>query len=310
MTRNSARPAQGPAQGPAQSPAWSSRSLGSKWQHQFFYVCIRLGGWRLAYGALAFVAFFYTLCPSVRVRSAPYLNRRFPNAGRWGMFRHAFRLHFTFGKALVDRAAVGITGRAGADSDPLDVARVRELLDKGQGLFVITAHVGAWQWALTTLSFAGRRLNVLYRRDAKDVDRHYFEHSAAHERPRIIDCESDFGGVIEVMAALRAGELVCTTGDRVLGGPRKAVQVPLLGADIAVPLGPFALAAKVGAPVAVIFTPRSGPCRARVVMARIFEHTRGMDPSVMAQGFAEALAEFVRHEPYQFFNFYDLWAQA
>lgn len=28
---------------------WNSRSLGRNWQHQFFYVAIRLGGRRLAY---------------------------------------------------------------------------------------------------------------------------------------------------------------------------------------------------------------------------------------------------------------------
>jgi len=293
------------------SPGWSSRSLGSRWQHRFFYACIRLGGWRLAYGALAFVALFYTLCPSVRARSAPYLARRFPGQGKWRMLRHALRLNLTFGKVLVDRATVGImggiTGQGRADSDPLDVARVRGLLEGGRGLLVLTAHVGAWQWALSTLAFTGRRLNVLYRHDAGDVDRQYFEHSAAHEHPRIIDAESAFGGVIEVMAALRAGEVVCTTGDRVLGGSKNVVRVSLLGGDISVPIGPFAIAAKLGTPLAVIFTPRSAPCRARVVIARIFEQTQNLDPAVMAQGFATALAEFVRHEPYQFFNFYDLW---
>ena len=314
-SQNSARspvqsPAQGAAQSPAQNPAWSSRSLGSKWQHQFFYVCIRFGGWRLAYAALAVVAFFYTLYPSVRARSAPYLARRFPLAGKWGMFLHAFRLYFTFGKTLVDRAAVGITGQGRPEADPLDTPRMERLLDKEQGLMVITAHAGSWQWALSTLSFTGRRLNILYRRDAEDVDRQYFEHSAGHERPRMIDSESDFGGVIEVVAALRAGEVVCVTGDRVLGNAKNTVRVSLLGADISMPLGPFAIAAKVGTPVSVIFTPRSGPCRAKIVIARIFEETRNMDPALMAEGFAAALAEFIQREPYQFFNFYDLWAQA
>jgi len=290
-----------------QSRSWSSRSLGSRWQHRFFYACIRLGGWRLAYAALAFVTLFYTLCPSVRARSAPYLARRFPDAGKWGMFRHALRLNLTFGKVLVDRAVMGITGQGRVDSDPGDVARMHELLERGRGLLVLTAHAGAWQWALSTLAFTGRRLNVLYRRDAGDVDRQYFEHSGAHVPPRVIDAEGAFGGVIEVMAALNAGEVVCTTGDRVLGDSKNVVRVPLLGGDIRVPIGPFAIAAKLGAPITVIFTPRTAPCRAKVVIARIFGDTQGSDPADLARDFAASLAEFVRREPYQFFNFYDLW---
>ncbi|EHJ48845.1 lipid A biosynthesis acyltransferase [Solidesulfovibrio carbinoliphilus subsp. oakridgensis] len=290
------------------TPRWSSRSLGSRLQHEFFYACIWLGGWRLAYAVLATVVLFYTLRPAVRERSRPYLSRRFPGAGRLSMFLHAFRLNLAFGKVLVDRAARGITGQGKVDAPREEMARFTRLLDMGRGLLVLTAHVGAWQWAMSELSFTGRRMHVLYRRDTGDVDRQYFEHVGGDDGPRFIDPCSDFGGVIEVMAALRAGEVVCAMGDRVLGDAGNTVEATLLGGKVRLPLGPFLIAARLATPMALVFVPRTGACRARVLVPRVFEDTHGSDPMVMADEFARALEDFARDAPYQFYNFYDLWA--
>lgn len=290
------------------SPKWSSRSLGTRMQHEFFYICIRLGGWRLAYAVLAVVVLFYTLRPSVRERSRPYLSRRFPAVEGATMFLHAFRLNLEFGKVLVDRAVRGILGQGSVEAPEKEKTRFTRLLDKELGLMVITAHAGAWQCAMADLQFTERRMNVLYRRDAGDVDRQYFEHSGQEGKPRFIDPNSDFGGVIEVMAALRAGEVVCAMGDRFLRGSGNTVRASLLGEEVHLPLGPFVIAAKLGTPVALVFLPRTGPCRARVVVARVFEETLGSDPMGMALNFAKALEQFALSEPYQFFNFYDLWA--
>ncbi|MHC1711360.1 MAG: lipid A biosynthesis acyltransferase [Solidesulfovibrio sp.] len=289
------------------SPPWTSRSLGSRVQHEFFYACIRLGGWRLAYAVLTAVVLFYTLRPSVRERSRPYLTRRFPGSRRGGMFLHAFRLNLEFGKVLVDRAVRGIKGQGLVEAATEEETRFTRLLDNGRGLLIITAHAGAWQWAMSELQFTKCRMHILYRRETGDVDRQYFEHAKQHQEPHFIDPSSDFGGVIEVMAALRAGEVVCAMGDRVLSGPNNTVTATLLGEAVHLPLGPFLIAAKLGTPVALVFVPRTGPCRARVFVARVFEETLGTDPVRMVLRFAKALEDFAMSEPYQFFNFYDLW---
>jgi len=287
---------------------WSSRSLGSRLQHEFFYALIRLGGSRAAYVFLAVVAFCYTLMPSVRARSAPYLSRRFPGCGRAARFVQALRLNFEFGKVLVDRAATGITGLCHVEPDGDGRELFTRLLARGRGLMVVTAHAGAWQWAMSGLDFTGRRLNVLYRRDPGDVDRQYFEHADNAAAPRFIDPCSDFGGVIEVTAALRAGEVVCAMGDRIMGGPGNTVRASYLGGEVSLPVGPFAIAARLGAPVAVVFAPRTGPGRARVLVDWHQEDASTADPADMARDFARSLERFSLAEPFQAYNFYDLWA--
>ena len=89
---------------------WTSRSIGSSWQHQSFYLMIRLGGRRAAYALLYLVVFYYVLMPSVRRKCSFYLNRRFPDAGPWARFANSYRMTLELGKVLVDRALVGILG--------------------------------------------------------------------------------------------------------------------------------------------------------------------------------------------------------
>ena len=56
---------------------WTSRSVGSKLQHDIFYTIIRLGGHRAAYAVLNCVALYYTLFrPAIRKKADPYLTRR------------------------------------------------------------------------------------------------------------------------------------------------------------------------------------------------------------------------------------------
>jgi predicted LPLAT superfamily acyltransferase len=287
--------------------SWSSTSLGSRWQHEFFYRLIRLGGRFPAYLALWFVVAFYSLLPGVRARSRPYLARRFPGAGVTMLMLHAFRLNLEFGKVLVDRAAFGILGRGEAVASDNDKELFKSLLARGRGLLVLSAHAGAWQWAMSGLTGLGARLNVVYRRDARDVDRHYFEHSGDSERPRLIDPESDFGGVIEIMAALKRGEVVCAMADRVFPPTAQAFETPFMGGSAPLPAGVFAVAVKLGAPVCAVFSARTGPGRALVRVAGAWPDTLGADPAGLALGFAQHLEDFARREPYQFFNFFDMW---
>ncbi len=54
---------------------WSSRSVGRNWQHQIFYLLIRLGGRRAAYALLYVVVGCYVLFSRLaRKRAEPYLS--------------------------------------------------------------------------------------------------------------------------------------------------------------------------------------------------------------------------------------------
>lgn len=293
---------------------WSSRSLGSRFKHAIFYRLIRhLGAWA-AYPLLYAVVFYYSLRPSVNRRSQPYLSRRFPASGLFRRWSQALRLNLAFGLVLLERAVMGICGRMTFFAPDGSEETARQLLSEGRGLVVLTAHVGAWQTGLGWLDKIDVPINIVQQRQDIDVDRHFFEHRPGARAPKIIDAQEPPAALAAMTAALLSGEIVCVMGDRVRSTAALAVKASFLGGNILLPGAPFYLAAKVGAPIAVVFTRRSGPSQ---VTGKIWKVIRPKDEAradkpesiiALAEIFAACLEEYVTAEPYQFFNFYDMWS--
>ncbi|MDR2947472.1 MAG: lipid A biosynthesis acyltransferase [Candidatus Adiutrix sp.] len=293
-------------------PQWSSRSLGSRFKHEFFYRLIRhVGAWA-AYPLLYAVVLSYSLRPSVYRRSRPYLSRRFPGSSGVALWRKAFRLNLSFGLVLLERAVMGITGRMEFAHPENGGEAVKKILAEGRGLVALTAHVGAWQTGLGWLAGVERPVNIAQRRQDEDNDRHYFEHRPGAEAPKIINLSEAAPALAAMAAALLAGEVVAMMGDRIWQREALTLKASLMGGPIMLPGAPFYLAAKTGAPLAVVFTRRAGPSR---VEGRVWKIIRPpQDGSAapeslapLAEAFAACLEEYAAAEPYQFFNFYDMW---
>lgn len=294
---------------------WSSRSIGTDWQHKLFYSLIRFGGRQSAYALLLFVVLYYVLFRAdTRERSRHYLQRRFPGGNRFTRLRDCYLLSFGIGRTLVDRAVLGILG-----SDTLDISLVGKeqltaLLAEGRGLVLVTAHVGCWQLAMSSLSTLDTPVNLLIHREEGDLDRHFFEHGGGQAPYRIIDPAGFLGGTLEMLQVLKNGELLCIMGDRVMGGESGTVTVDFLGSGVTIPFSPYKLASASGAPVAVIFPYRSEGGGYSLQLARVIrvppELGRSADAYLrFAREFIAALEQFVDEHPYQFFNFFDMWSE-
>lgn len=292
---------------------WSSRSIGSKLQHGIFYFLIRLGGRRAAYALLHGVVLYYVLLrPDQRRKGEPYLRRRFPGASGRQRFWHSYRMILDLGKVLVDRAVVGILG-----PDQMQVKlRGREellaLLAERRGLILIGAHVGCWQAAMSALGFVEVPVNLLMQREDGDIDRHYFEHAGRECPYRIIDPRGFLGGSLEMLDVLKRGEVLSVMGDRLLGSDKNAVAVDFLGGPVRLPFSAYKLAATTGAPIAVLFSAKTGPASYQLELAKIIRvpAVAGRNGAAFASyvtEFAAALEKFTRDHPYQFFNFFDMW---
>lgn len=294
---------------------WTSRSIGSQFQHRIFYALIRVGGRRGAYCLLVFVVLYYVLFrPAVRQRSSYYLSRRFPGQGPFGRLRDSYLLSLEIGKMLVDRAVLGILGPAELKVDLTGRQELEALLREGRGLILVTAHVGCWQLAMAALSVLETRVSLLIHRDEGDVDRHYFEHGGDAASYRIIDPAGFLGGTLEMLEVLKHGEVLSIMGDRVMGGESSTVTASFLGGTVRLPFSPYKLASATGAPIAVIFPYKSGPGRYALRLARVIRVPAKLGRSAeayrpYASQFADALEGFVAEHPYQFFNFFDMWTQ-
>lgn len=292
---------------------WNSRSLGKNWQHQFFYVAIRLGGRRLAYFFLYFIAAYYVLCSrAARKRCAPYLRRRFPHAGRLRGLWYCYRLIVSFGKVLIDRAVVGIMGPDAFNVTLHGREQLLALLGEERGLIMMGAHVGCWQVAMSALDFMQRPVNMLMRREDGDVDRHYYEHTGVECPYRIIDPTEYLGGTLQMIGTLKQGEVVCVMGDRMLGSDRSSVTVEFMGGDVALPYSAYKIAAATGAPLVVFFTRKDGPASYSLHLKEVMRvpQLKGREAHTFApyaRRFSGALEQYCEQEPFQFFNFFDMW---
>jgi len=294
---------------------WSSRSIGSNWQHQFFYLMIRLGGRRLAYFALYFVVAYYVLFSRLaRQRASHYLRRRFPQTTGVQRLWHCYRMILSLGKVLIDRAAVGILGPE-AFAVCLDGREeLLQLRDENKGMILMAAHVGCWQVAMSALDFLERPVHMLMRKEDGDIDRHYYEHAGIECPYRVIDPTGYLGGTLEMMGVLKQGQIVSVMGDRLLGSDRSGVAVDFLGEPALLPYSAYKIASATGAPVVVFFTYKDGPNSYRLKLAKVIRvpELAGRSAETFrpyAAQFSAVLEEYCREYPYQFFNFFDLWAK-
>jgi len=292
--------------------AWTSKSVASAFAHQIFYAFIRCGGPWPAYLLLHFVVGYYTCLPRIRKCAWHYLKHRFGKLSFTETFLHTWRLNLLFGKTLVDHAVLGITGQAHFDlPTEQQAARYRQLLARGNGLIVITAHVGCWQMAMSCFDFFDEEKYVVYHRTPGDVDKMAHEHSGNKAAVHFIDPAEAFGGTIEIMAALRRNGVVCLMGDRHFGAQAGSIRVPFLGEDISVPASIYRIAAALSTPVLVLFFPRTGAGRFKLMEEAVFEvPERGAcleNYRPEARVFTTALERFCEKYRYQFFNFYNPW---
>ncbi|SHN61895.1 lysophospholipid acyltransferase family protein [Desulfovibrio litoralis] len=293
------------------SKRWSSKSLGSRFQHAVFYYSIAWGGWFLAYCLLYCVVFWYSLFPNIQRRSYPYLKRRFPNVGSFTLWTHTLRLYLTFGKILVDRARAGILKYCEVKGTKNDEEKLKAIIAEGNGVILLSAHIGCWQLALTSLSLLSKTpAHIVMYQDNEDNDKHYHEHSGTTSPFSVINPQDGITGSLEMFTALNKGHIVGFLGDRLFGSIKHTIKAKLLNGDILIPKTPFMLAATTGAPIVVWFAHRTGIGQGEIHISKVLRIPKGAGRNLQekfAQDYVALLEVEIQKYPYQFFNFFNIW---
>ncbi len=283
--------------------------------HGIFYLVLKIVGQLGAYCLLAPVVAVYVLCSrKIHRTTRPYLKRRFPEHGWLGLRLDTFRLVHSFGKVLVDRAWLGLDRQAKLHGEITRLEELQDIIRKGKGIILLTAHVGNWQSAFAHICSLPKPVHSLMHYEAEAVAKHYFDLRNEPCPFNIINSDGFLGGMVEATAALMRGEIVTIMGDRFLGkGPY--VTVDFLGAQVKMPAAAYALASSTGAPIAVLLAAKTGRGRYTVHTWDIFSPKsterakREQEYTAWAGRFAGALEEYVRKYPYQWYNFFDFWSQ-
>ena len=181
------------------------------------------------------------------------------------------------------------------------VERVTRL---GAPLISLTAHVGNWELAGRLLAGRAARPThvVVAEEEALELERWVRRDGdgvrfITRSRPTIS---------LELVAALRRGEIVAVQGDRALG-TRGDVLIPFFGWPASFPLGPFLLASAVGVRLVPAFCLLDADHRYTVKVAEPFAVPRGGEEEA-ARAWVAVLEDTVREYPTQWFNFFDIWS--
>ncbi|MEX0606435.1 MAG: lipid A biosynthesis acyltransferase [Halofilum sp. (in: g-proteobacteria)] len=252
-------------------------------------------------------------------RTARRASRQFlPRAGvRHAGIRHVLRHLHTFGAVVLDRVYFlrGETRRFDLrlHLDP----RADAALGNGEGALLLGSHLGSFD-ALRALAITGHRvpLRVLMRHEHNRLITRLLEALD----PRVSETVIPIGRPDTLLRSkewVDAGGTVALLGDRAdqaSAGRRRLVHCRFLGRDTLLPSGPLRLAATLDVPVMLFFGLYRGGNRYDIHLewfADRGELPRDDDEALAAEvrRYAERLEAYVCHAPYNWFNFYDFWAQ-
>ena len=269
-----------------------------------------LGYFFVWFGAL----YFFVCVPKARRASMMYLDRLRPGRSwvrrRWDSYRHMIE----FGMLLLDRAVMLVSARHGFRVSCDGLGHLTKATAEGKGVLMLSGHFGNAEVAAPYIFKMGVECRihiVMYQEAADSTERFHTKHRRMLEKMNVISTTDSLAAGVKIMGALREGDLVAMRADRAMQG--KTVKATLLGAEVALPAGPFVAAVLSGAPVVNVYTCRLGYRRYVCVMSaerRYGEESGGPREERIgraASDFAAFLEGLIRKYPLQWGNFYDLW---
>ena len=171
------------------------------------------------------------------------------------------------------------------------------------GIVSVTAHVGNWELAGRLLANRlARPTNVVVSPEESPELERWVRRDG--EGMRFVPRARPSVGV-ELLAALRRGEVVALQADRAIGTGGD-VWVPFFGAAAPFPIGPFLLARAAGVPLVPAFCVLDREYRYAVKIATPITVRRGEEESAV-RAWVAMLESVVRENPTQWFNFFDVW---
>ena len=288
---------------------WVSRVGANRIGTIFFHRLIEMFGLRAAYLMLHFAAWQHVLLDKKSVSAIrDFRTRCGVPAGRYCIYRH----FHSFGMSLIDRFYLTrTTGEGKFGFTYINEETIGREVQRGGGVILLGAHFGNWEIAGALL---GKRLSkpvhvLMYDDRSEDPA----GAAAGSEGIIIHPVQADAADTaVEIINALRAGEIVCLHGDRYFTGQRKTA-IDFLGSPASFPAGPMAMAMITGASVIPCFTVRTSLFHYEFSAADPIR-PEAADRNLRDKAIRTAMEKYVRvletqcrKYPDQWYNFYGYW---
>jgi predicted LPLAT superfamily acyltransferase len=294
-----------------------TRDAGSLLGMRVLVAVYRIGGVWLFRFFLAPVVCCYALLHSrARRASRDYrwrmhrFNPEFPAPRPWHFIRHLWN----FAVTLLDKLRVWMGDITREDVVLHNSRIIDELLSSRQGALILISHLGNFEvcQALSE-SRPGLRLTSLrHTKKAEKFNRILREFNSDSQIELLQVTDLDISAAIRLNERISAGEFIAIAADRIAIDNGRTVVRNFLGYPACFPLGPFALATALQAPVVTIhcikvagryhihfeYLWRGG------AVARTERHKQ---QDALINIYVERLEYFCQEAPWQWYNFFPFW---
>lgn len=290
---------------------WSGRTDGGTRMQRWLIALLRWTDVRVVYFIMAFAIPFYMIFNRQGYRA---MKDFFVRRGERGLRAvwHIYRNHFVFGEVIVDRFAVYAGRKFHFENEGKEL--VDDCFSKPGGFLMLSSHTGNYELAGCTLTSDNKRVHALvYAGETETIMKSRNRVLGGHSTD-MIPVMSDMSHIFVMNAAIDEGDAVSMPADRLLGS-KKSFPCQFMGADAALPAGPFVFAAQKEVPVFAVFVMKQRATRYRLIVRRVDNEETSAEASMrsraamMAKNYAAILEKVVNEYPYQWFNYFDFWNQ-
>ncbi len=284
---------------------WTGRMRGGYWGNYIFLRLLKIG-LLPAYALLLFVALYYVLfrinlLKSSRVYLEKILKRKISVPSL-----PIFKLALNFGVSMLDRAAFfGASKSVRIDSKASDTL-IRRALKEKRGVIILTAHVGGWQIASASLASFGIPVSVIGEENEDEKIKRLISGNDKFTPPNIIPNSPE--SFFYAYSALKRGHLLAMHADRFISG--RFLNANFLTSEARFPTFAYALARKTGARIIQVLCVRKSLFNYETSAFDITPKSGCRDfESEALRAYVGNLEFTLERYPYQWYNFFDFWAQ-
>lgn len=254
-------------------------------------------------------AIFYGLVPSARRGVEANLRRVLGDKPPLEAHADSYRLFINYAQSVANMYSLYLDKELPVEPSFRGRDRLVAARAHGNGLVIVTGHLGYWQLGPFLLERSGFGVPVMAMAEEPNARVQEFE-QRFRSRFRIVYTTGSPFASLELASYLRQGESVAMQLDRHLGGPH--LMVPFFGKPAPFPLGPATLARAARAPLVPVFMVREGQTgfTSRVEEPLLVERTSDRDADIReaTTRLVAVYESYVRRYPFQWFNFHDFWA--
>lgn len=279
--------------------AWRGKTGGTHWMQRALVWIIRNTDIRVAYAVMHLWLAWYILVRR-NERHGAYLFHRRRGRSRLQAAADVYRSFYHFGKAIIDRFAVyaGVPFEVVVENRELYYGRV----NSNEGFVMLFTHVGNTEMAGYFLSTPDKRLHILaYGGESPVVMEHRRQVLERNNIDMITVQPEDNSHIYRIGEVLQAGDVLAIAADRRMGDT--TITETILGAPARLPAGAFRICKALRKPVLLVFVIKESPTTYRAYCEQL------QPDNTLPQQYAQRLEQMAINHPYEWFNFYDFWAE-